>query len=271
MKKDSHVPLREGNPIMFTFRHLLFNAGLIAMLILSAALNCQASDVGDDEEIAVEADSIPSYEIIAKAFRLIPDRDLDILTKPVRQDMVIYMENDSIYKARNIYTGFSWIEKMNPDYMRVHLTDVSNLQIKRLPTKKMGNPLIMTIYTIAGDSDTADSTIKFYTLADPASEDATLTELPMKKYFKLPDPKYFYDMKSGEEASLKEKMKLKDILEEMPFHTVAYTISPDSDQLTGRLTVSNYLTLETRKRLEPYIREELRWDWDGKSFKLITR
>ena len=268
MKRDLHIPGPEGNTAINRLRHFLLNAGLIFILCISACPYCQASDEAVEEVQSIESDSVSSYEIIAKAFRLIPDRDLDILTKPVRQDMVIYMENDSIYKARNIYTGFSWIEKMTPDYMSVHLTDVSNLQIKRLSTKKAGNPLIMTIYTIAGDSDTADSTIKFYTLADPASGDATLTELPLKKYFKLPDPKCFYDMKAGGKDSSKDKMTLKDILEEMPFHTVAYTISPDSDQLTGYLTMSNYLTLESRKLIDPYIRPELKWYWDGKSFKM---
>ncbi|MDE6271678.1 MAG: DUF3256 family protein [Muribaculaceae bacterium] len=214
-----------------------------------------------------ETDAAPdSTSLVAQAFALIPDADLDILTKEMRKEMTIYMENDSVYRIRNIYSGQSWIDEMNQDYIRIHLTNVSNLQIKSLPYDKKGINLIMTIYTISGDPETADSTIKFYNLVNPESPDASLTELPIKNFFKLPNPKDFYDLKAGDLKSAGRKMSMDDIMEEMPFHTIEYSISPKGSDLTGRLTISNYLTMEARKRLEPYMRPELHWAWDGKHF-----
>lgn len=246
-----------------------------AMLMLLATVIFPSHTMGEEaaqpEEVPAvdvpEADSMPA---VARAFELIPDRDLDILTPSMRSDMAIYMhEADSSYRVRNIYSGLSWIEKMNPTYIKVHLTDISSLEIKELPWKSAGTALIMTIYTVSGESDTSDSTIKFYALSSSTGNSPSLTELPTGKFFRLPAPKDFYDLKSGDLKAGDHKLTLKDILYEMPFHTVAYSISPESDLLTGRLTMSNYLTLESRKRLEPYMRDELSWEWTGQKFKPV--
>ncbi len=221
--------------------------------------------------IKAPAESAPndSSSLVVQAFGLIPDADLDILTKDMRSEMSIYMENDSIFHIRNIYGGLSWIEEMNEDYLRIHLTDVSSLQIKSLPCQKKGINLIMTIYTISGEPETADSTIKFYNLLNPYSPEAILSPLPANKFFKLPDPKDFYDLKAGDAQAGERKLSMNDIMEEMPFHTVRYTISPQGNELTGELTMSNYLSMEARKRLNPYIRPTLRWIWDGKHFSQL--
>lgn len=252
----------------------------LPMLVLSVATAAAQSpeSVATDPDTVAVPDIVTSVEIsglaeaadddslgnmAADAFLLIPDADLDLLPKTTRAQMAIYMANDSIYKARNIYTGLSWIEKMTSDYLKVHLTNVSSMEIKVLPAKKLKGKLIMTVYTIDGESSTSDSSIKFYLLSNPSTDDAYLTSLPMKKFFKLPNPKDFYDTKA-----VKKGMSIKELLDEMPFHTIAFSIAPDEDLLTGRLTIDNYLTLEQRKKIDPYIRSILTWEWDGEKFRL---
>lgn len=203
---------------------------------------------------------------VALAFRMIPDADLDLLTPETRLEMTIYMQADSIHKTRNVFSGLSWIEEMKPDYMKVHLTDVSNLQIKQLKGGSLRNAeLLMTIYTIAGENDTADSTVRFYSLSEAAPDSLVLKPLPSGRFFNIPDPKEFYKVSKGSRTSVKE------LLAEMPFHTVAYDISAGSDTLTGRLTVCNHLTLEQKKRIEPYVVPELKWNWNGKKFRLVKQ
>lgn len=200
----------------------------------------------------------------AMAFLNIPETDLDILAPSQRNEMIIYMMNDSIYKRRNIFSGLSWIEKMTPDYMKVHLTDVSSLQIKILPQSKSknGQNLVMTIYTIAGETDTADSTIKFYNMNVFGPDSIAIAELPSRKFFTLPDPKKFYN----EEKIKTDGEHLSEMMQEMPFHTIAYEISEEGNTLTGKLTIDNYLTTEQRDRIDPYLIRTLRWQWNGKKF-----
>lgn len=191
----------------------------------------------------------------AKAFLLMPQQDLDLLTKSMRQDMLDYMEErDSIYKKANIYMGLSWIEEMKPDYMRIHLSEVSSLQIKLL--KQTGNslPLVMTVYTINDGNGTGDSTVKFF--------NNSMQELPTAKFITLPEPKVFYKIPH------KSPMTQRDIEDVMPFYTIEYTINPINGALTGRLTSADGLNSEENERLKPYIKPELLWKWTGRKMEL---
>lgn len=219
--------------------------------------------VKNNTSAAVE-DSIKRYPA-AEALQLMPVSDVPLLSEMMRFEMVTYkIEADSIKKVRNVFAGQSWIEEMTPDYLKVHLSDVSSLTVKRLDAPKMkGKNLIMSLYTIAGDSDTADSTLKFYSMSEDKDGTMALTALPTKRFFKLPAPSDFYVIPRD------SKMREKDLNEEFPFHTVEYTIDADSGVLTGRPTIDNYLTEEQRERLQPYLVKEIKWKWNGKEFKRL--
>lgn len=198
----------------------------------------------------VAADTITA----AEAFLKMPQQDLDLLSLSMRQDMLDYMvERDSVYKKSNIYMGLSWIETMRPDYMSVHLSDVSSLVINLLPQGKR-LPLVMTLYTIDDGNGTSDTTVKFF--------DNSMQELPTAKFLKVPDPKDFYNIPKDSEITEK------DIEEEMPFYTIEMTVNPTTGELTGRLTSADGLSPEQKHRLSPYIRKELHWIWTGKRMKL---
>ena len=216
------------------------------MLLVSLMIGLIAlTETAVAKRIPIAPDTITA----AKAFLLMPQQDLDLLTKSMRQDMLDYMEErDSIYKKANIYMGLSWIEAMNPDYMRVHLSDVSSLQIKRLPIKgKL--PVIMTVYTINDGNGSADSTVKFF--------DNGMQELPTAKFLKLPNPKDFFSIPKG------APIKLSEIEEIIPFHTMDFTINPTDGALTGVLTSADALSREEADKLKPYLVKQLRWTWDG--------
>lgn len=193
----------------------------------------------------------------AEAFIKIPYTELDLLGESQRRDMIDYMQADSIRKTPNVFMGLSWIEEMTADYMRVHLTDASNLQIKVLNLRKGGVPIVMTIYTVGAENNTVDSTIKFY--------DNSMNPLQASKFFRLPDPKEFFNINNGSKISYKE---LEEIL---PFYTISYTIPSSSDILTARLTITDHLTLEAAEKIKPYLRQQLQWEWNGTIYKQIKQ
>lgn len=256
----------------FNFHHiaLLSMAVTVISMTVIASGKDSSPTVYEEVEEAVDTVAVEDTHPVEAALLLIPQRDLDLLTPSMREEMMISFNEGADYKTTNIYGGKSWIEDMNEDYMKVRLTEVSDLQIKALPGFKDPEQLIMTIYTISGESDTADSTIKFYNLTALANDTIAMKELPRKKFFELPHPKDFYDFKAGDLKAGNAKMTPDEIMEEMPFHTVAYTVSPKELTMTGRQTISNYLTIEASKKIEPYIRPELKWIWTGKKFKLVN-
>lgn len=264
-------------------KNLIFLTALAACLAATVSLSfaaespvpqipvVNASEVKDEVNVeaadSVWVEDVPNKPVM-EAFMLIPNKDLDILVPRMREEMLIYMEADSIYKCRNVYTGLSWIEEMTPNYLRVHLTDVSSLQLRVLPTVSKGkqpSDLVMSIYTVSADSETADSTVKFYRLTDFGNDSVTLDPIAAKKFLAVPNPEDFYDKEKAKAAG----MKVKEMMDEMPFHTIAYDITQGQPtELTGHLTMDNYLTVEQRDRLTPYLRKTLHWLWDGKKFRL---
>ena len=201
--------------------------------------------------VAAPADTIT----VAKAFLNMPQQDLDLLSRSMRQDMLDYMEQrDSVYKKANIYMGLSWIETMQPGYMKVHLSDVSSLQIKLLPRQGRALPVVMTLYTIDDGNGTADTTLKFF--------DNAMQPLPTSGFMKIPDPEDFYNIPKDSPVGTK------DLEEAFPFYTVCLTADPATGDLTGILTSSNALSIEEANRLSKYIRPELHWKWDGRRMQL---
>lgn len=220
--------------------------GIFAMMIMAVAFMPASA------KNRVAADTITA----AKAFLKYPQQDLDLLTESMRQDMLDYMvERDSIYKKSNIYMGLSWIETMKPDYMSIHLSDVSSLQIKLLPCPGR-LPIVMTLYTVDDGNGTADTTVKFF--------DNSMKQLPTDRYLKVPAPKDFYDVRKDAPVSVK------DIEDEMPFYTIAMTVNPSTGALTGRLTSADGLSPEQQRLLSPYIRQTLLWTWTGRRMKLMN-
>ncbi len=66
-----------------------------------------------------------------------------------------------------------------------------------------------------------------------------MKQIETSKYFKLPDPKIFWDTDDragGDKSRDKESRKERDELEQaVPFYAIEYTVSPVSDTLTGRI------------------------------------
>ena len=198
----------------------------------------------------VSTDSITAR----RAFVEMPATVLDLLSKSSRLDMLDFFDVDSIYRAVNALEGFSYLEKVTPDYLKVVVTPVSTLQFKILKDKK-GNELVMTIYTVGGDSDAKDSDIRFF--------NAELEELDRSKLLKLPLLKDYFDIPRGDKTVLNEIEQL------VPFSTVEFEAAPASNIVTGKLTVGNFMSQEDYGIVRRYERPGISLVWDGKTLSPV--
>jgi hypothetical protein len=242
---------------MNSLRHTFTSGGqrikatLATLAILLSVIFAPAPAEAKKSDMQVAVDTITA----AQAFLRMPQQDLDLLSTSMRRDMLDYMEQrDSVYKKANVFMGLSWIEEMRPDYIKVHLSDVSNLVIKVLPDSKGGLPVVMSIYTIDDGNDTADSTVKFFS--------NSMQPLAAKKLMKMPDPTEFYNL--PKDAPLSKR----DLEQMLPFYTIAFSVSPDSDVMTGQLTSANLLSTEQSEQIKPYLHSKLIWRWDGRKMQL---
>lgn len=202
-------------------------ASVVALWLLAVAMPSMASAQGVEPEGEQTRDR--RITTAREAFTYLDIPALDLLKRTTRLDMLDYLDADSVYKASNAMGGLSWIEKCTSDYIKVQLTPVSTLELKMLPTKKDG-VVTMAVYTVGGESQSEDSQITF--------TDEKLHPLDASKFFKAPELKEFFDIPKGSLTSMKE------IKEMIPFPTVAYSASPDSNDLTARLTVEKFMNLD---------------------------
>lgn len=223
---------------------VIFVFGMLSSLVASA------QGLSRDNKEQIQENKITTAR---EAFANLNIPALEILKRTTRLDMLDYWDADSIYKATNAMSGLSWIENCAPDYMKIHLTPVSTLELKMLPMKK-GSVITMAIYTVGNDVQAQDSQVTF--------SDENMQSLDTKKFFHQPKLEDFFDIPKGSLTSMKE------IKEMIPFPTVAYNAVSDSDELTARLTVGAFMNIDDYNIVKLFLKPEVRLKWNGKEFKV---
>lgn len=188
-----------------------------------------------------------------KVFENLQAAPLEVLKKTTRLDMLDYWDADSIYQAKNVLEGTSSLAAVAPDYLRVNVTPVSSLEIKLLPIAK-GENVVMTLYTVGGKGTARDTSVAFY--------DSALRPIDGSRYFTEPALSRFFALPKGSGVTMKE------IEEAVPFATVVYKASAESNDIQARLTAGDYLSVEAQELIKPYLRKDVTLAWKGnKGFK----
>ena len=174
---------------------------------------------------------------------------LDLLPQTARLDMLDYWDVDSVYRVKNALGGQSWLERVDPDWVRINVTPVSTLDVKLLPVK--GAEVVMTIVTTGGEGQARDSSVAFY-------DAQTLAPLEVSRYFIPPALGSFFSIPKGSATSMKE------IREMFPFTTVEYVLTPGSDAIEARLTSGEFISVDDWNIAKLFLRPEVKAAWKGK-------
>lgn len=180
------------------------------------------------------ADTARTSYTVDRFFAGAPLEVIDMLRPSTRLDMIdYYVQADSALNAPDALGGSSHIVTLTPDYMKVAVSPVSTLELKMLPYKKEN--IVMSLYTVGGDSIAKDTRIDFY--------DLDFKQLPGEKFLKAPSAESFFNIKDSDISE-------SDLNEWMSFQTVEYSTGPDDTPLTATLTTPVTLPAEIRGKLE---------------------
>lgn len=208
-----------------------------------------AGDFLPNQAFPAEPDLGPS----AKFFANMPLSVLELINKSRRLDMLDYYAADSIYRAPNGMEGFSYLEKVSPNYLKLSLTPVSELTISVFP---IGNDTIyQCIYTLGSDTQAHDSDIKFY--------DSNYNQLVTKRFLSIPELSDFYNIPSKDKKGIIAKIE-----EVIPFPTITYTFNPKTSELSAKLTSGEMIGSYEYNTISKYIKPELIYKWNGKKYQL---
>lgn len=203
---------------------------------------------------SVEKEDMASGITTPYAFLGMPATTLDLLARPMREDMLAYLAKDSIYKVPNALEGLSYFNlPVTDEYMQVQVTPVTQFTIRILPGKK--SRVVATAYTVGDSLQSHDTQLKFFT--------PEMKEIKLDKVIKIASTEDFLNTKG---LSRDDRERLLSLI---PFPTVEYIFSPNSNYLKARLTVGEFLSKEVNEKIKPYLRRERTYRWDGNKYHLI--
>ncbi len=186
-----------------------------------------------------------------RAFISLPQTTCPVLNEDNKLSMVDYFRAGIDRHTVNFLKGESWLTALTGHYAAAQISEVSRLQLRILPLKKRGQ-MVVAAYTVANDDVAPDSDLFFF--------DAQMNPVPAKKVIKLPELKTFFSIPRGSLTSMKE------IKQMIPYFTVEYTLSADTDVLTARIYLAENINRDDLKIISLFLRDTVTYSWNGSRF-----
>lgn len=184
----------------------------------------------------------------ADLFTSAPQNVFPLLDQNTRLDMVDYYRNGMSNPSQNTLEGRSLITEMTPASLTVKMTDSSAIQLMELKGSK--GSVVALVSTVATPG--LDSTIKFF--------DTDWNPVPAEGIFKKPGWKEWLT-DSGRENQ-------EEVTMQVPFMLASYRIDPETGTLTLTNNLSHFLDKALYDDLSSYLRPQLVYLWNGKSYTL---
>lgn len=190
-----------------------------------------------------------SAQKMRDCFVNMPDSVLTLLTKNNRLDCVDFIDSKMRAVVRNEFEGKSELLMLTDSYLKMHLTDVDDVQMLLLPTSDTVNVICM-VRTFHGPN--ADSSLRFYS--------SDWTPLTTAKFIRQPKFDDFWrTMPSDSTEALNFAKSRIDI------RLTTDSLSETDHTLTCQLNL-NSLNDEVRARVKPYTRNIV-YRWKGGEFE----
>ena len=185
------------------------------------------------------------------AFAKMPMEYLDLIDPSTRLDMLDYFDADSIMQAKNNMYGISRLVSVSPSFLEVKITEVSSYQIKIVRGKD--EDYVVAAYTISPDGGVPDSSLFFF--------DAEMRPMETRRFIRLPGIKDFFSFTKGSDIT---PAYIQDVI---PFPSIVYSLSPDSDTINARITSGGYIDRNEYLRIQKYLNPDgIVFRWNGKQF-----
>lgn len=186
---------------------------------------------------------------VVKAFTSAPATVFPLIDNSARLDMLDYFNSTKNLGSTNALSGRSRITEIKPGSMRIGMTSASTYQIAALPAgTDTLTAVISTVLTPAPDSKMAVYTGNWATV---------LTD----KVFSRPVLK---DWLTPEGSKKPDEVELL-----VPFLLISYDFDPSTLTLTLTNNTSSFLSEEVYEIVSPYLRQQLRFVWNGKKFAAV--
>lgn len=189
---------------------------------------------------------------MAAVFISMPDQNIPQLENAWRKDLVDLYKSGKEARLKNTMNGFSALKNLTFDYLLLQVTDRSTVEMKLLPLVNNTNVICM-VKTVNGP--VPDSRIEFFTTEwEPLTASDLFTPVEADWFIK--------------EDADKNSTAFLDAASRLDMDLIQYSLSPENLTLTATYTTPQYLSLEDRKIVTPFIKEAPKvYTWEKFHFK----
>jgi len=190
-------------------------------------------------------------QTIESIFTSMPDQIIPQLETEWRKDLIDVYKSGKEARLKNTMNGFSTLEKLTADYVKVKVTDRSYIEMKLLPLVN-NTKVICVISTFYGPAP--DSNVSFY------SSDWKL--LNSKDIFTPVSAEWFI-----KDDVDKNSIKFMEASSNLDINLFFYALSPDDQTLTETYSTPAYLSKEVRDKVMPYLKGSKVYTWKQSHFE----
>lgn len=185
-------------------------------------------------------------------FVAMPDQYIPQLENAWRKDLVDLYRSGKQARLQNTMNGYSSLDTLTSDFLRLQVTDRSQVEMKLLPLVN-NSQVLCVVTTVSGP--VPDSRINFYT--------TTWEPLEVSDFYKPVDSEWFLN-----EDSDRQSPSFIDATSRLDIDLRKYTLSPDNLTLTEEYTTPLYLGKADQKRVEAYLKKSPKiYTWEKFHFK----
>lgn len=185
-------------------------------------------------------------------FVSMPNNNIPQLDDAWRKDLIDLYKSGKEARLKNTMNGYSSLKNMTSDYLLLQVTERSTVEMKLLPLVNNTN-VICVVKTVNGP--VPDSEIEFFTTEwEPLATSDLFTPVTSDLFIK--------------EDADKHSNAFQDATSRLDMDLIHYTLSPDSLTLTATYTTPQYLGLEDRKKVAPFLKESPKvYTWEKSHFQ----
>lgn len=181
-----------------------------------------------------------------------PDRYIPQLEDAWRKDLVDLYNSGKAARLQNTMNGYSKLDSLTKDYLRLQVTERSSVEMKMLPL--INNTYVICMVTTIG-GPAPDSRIEFYS--------TDWKPLPSEDLLTPVSPGWFLKEDADPDSDA-----FKDVQARLDMDLIAYALSPDNLTLTATYTTPAYLDKETREKVTKFLKDKPKvYTWERSHFK----
>lgn len=185
-------------------------------------------------------------------FVAMPDSLSALLTKVNREDFGDFLDSKMKAEVKNRFGKTSEMQQMTGDYLRLQLSESSQVEMKLLPLNDSVK-VICVVHTYKGPAE--DSAIRFY--------NTDWKELAPADFVKIPSEDDFYSTPAEDNSTATDNLRAK-----ADMYLLKAQLSETDNTLTFTYTTPDYLDKETAKELKAHLKSEtIRRNWMNGHFE----